>query len=220
MIPFLRTLAMFSLLPLTTLSAKLVFEDESLSYTATFDQEQTLAIFKFTNQGDQAVEILDMKASCGCTVPALSRRVYRPGESGEVRVTFKHSGRQGQTDNRIVVTTNEEEGRQYFLKLTVNIPRLMAVRPRLLFWRSSEQERLATKNFVVETLADQTIASIQVEQTNADFTMDTVETVPGRTFTISVAPPSMPGPHQSRVTVRVTFNNGLQKSLYTVLRVQ
>ena len=93
MIPFLRTLAMFSLLPLTTLSAKLVFEDESLSYTATFDQEQTLAIFKFTNQGDQAVEILDMKASCGCTVPALSRRVYRPGESGEVRVTFKHSGR-------------------------------------------------------------------------------------------------------------------------------
>jgi hypothetical protein len=40
--------------------------------------------FAFVNQGPGAVEITDLHPGCGCLKPALEKRVYAAGESGEV----------------------------------------------------------------------------------------------------------------------------------------
>jgi hypothetical protein len=40
--------------------------------------------FAFANQGPGPVEITDLKASCGCMTPRLSRRIFQSGEQGEL----------------------------------------------------------------------------------------------------------------------------------------
>jgi hypothetical protein len=40
--------------------------------------------FAFLNDGKTAVEILDLRTSCGCVKPKLDRRAYAPSESGEI----------------------------------------------------------------------------------------------------------------------------------------
>lgn len=38
--------------------------------------------FEFVNEGPEAVEVTEARASCGCMTPRLSQRVYPPGEHG------------------------------------------------------------------------------------------------------------------------------------------
>ncbi|MHB1425294.1 MAG: DUF1573 domain-containing protein [Gemmataceae bacterium] len=40
--------------------------------------------FVFTNRGSEAVEITDVRPSCGCLAPKLEKRCLQPGESGEL----------------------------------------------------------------------------------------------------------------------------------------
>jgi hypothetical protein len=40
--------------------------------------------FPFTNRGPGVVEITSLRASCGCMTPRLDRRIYQPGEQGEL----------------------------------------------------------------------------------------------------------------------------------------
>lgn len=42
--------------------------------------------FTFTNAGAEPLTITDVRSSCGCLVPALAKRVYEPGERGELTV--------------------------------------------------------------------------------------------------------------------------------------
>ena len=42
--------------------------------------------FKFTNTGDEILNIGRIKATCGCTVPKLSKNNFAPGETGTVKI--------------------------------------------------------------------------------------------------------------------------------------
>ena len=42
--------------------------------------------FTFTNSGTEPLTINDVRSSCGCLVPALAKRIYDPGERGELSV--------------------------------------------------------------------------------------------------------------------------------------
>ena len=47
--------------------------------------------FEFTNNGDQAVRILEAKGSCGCTVVDYNKDEILPGESATIAANFKSS---------------------------------------------------------------------------------------------------------------------------------
>lgn len=40
--------------------------------------------FSFTNGGNTAVEVTDLRTGCGCVRPKLEKRAYAPGETGEI----------------------------------------------------------------------------------------------------------------------------------------
>ena len=46
--------------------------------------------FTFTNISDKPVVIHNVVSSCGCTVPKWTKAPVKPGESGEIEVTFKN----------------------------------------------------------------------------------------------------------------------------------
>ena len=71
--------------------------------------------FKFTNTGKSDLLITDAKGSCGCTVPEFPRTPIKPGESGEMKVTFSSAGRNGMQSKTVDITTNTATGHQQLL---------------------------------------------------------------------------------------------------------
>lgn len=50
-------------------------------------------VLGFRNTGDEPLQIVKIFSDCGCTVPSYSSYPVAPGESGEIKVKFRSSGR-------------------------------------------------------------------------------------------------------------------------------
>ena len=67
---------------------------------------QTCA-FKFTNVGTAPLIINQAIGSCGCTIPTYTKTPIRPGEKGEIKVTYKGKGLYpGHFKKSITIRTN------------------------------------------------------------------------------------------------------------------
>jgi hypothetical protein len=73
-----------------------------------FDTGPVETTFTFTNRGIGMLRINNVHGSCGCTVPALTKNEYAPGESGTIRVSFNPHGRKGPQQTTVTITTNQE----------------------------------------------------------------------------------------------------------------
>lgn len=63
--------------------------------------------FEFTNTGDSNLILVNVQASCGCTVPSWPRQPIKPGEKGKITVVYNSARRAGETFHQsITVTTN------------------------------------------------------------------------------------------------------------------
>ncbi|MEM8834437.1 MAG: DUF1573 domain-containing protein [Planctomycetota bacterium] len=73
--------------------------------------------FTFTNTGDEAVYIYRTRTSCGCTVAALEKNEYMPGESGKIIARFSPKGTSRQSKS-VFVMTNAVGQEQLELKVS------------------------------------------------------------------------------------------------------
>lgn len=65
--------------------------------------------FTFTNVGDKDLVINQAMASCGCTVPEYTKKPVKPGEKGEIKVTYNGTGKfPGHFKKSITVMSNSE----------------------------------------------------------------------------------------------------------------
>lgn len=67
------------------------------------------ATFKFVNDGDKPVSILDARANCGCTVPEFTRQAIAPGDTGMVRATYLANGRPGRFEKKVSIRFSGRE---------------------------------------------------------------------------------------------------------------
>ena len=64
-------------------------------------------IFEFTNIGTMPLVINQAIASCGCTVPEYPKAPIKPGEKGQIKVTYNGAGKfPGHFKKSITVRTN------------------------------------------------------------------------------------------------------------------
>lgn len=49
--------------------------------------------FTYTNVGEQPLVVNQAIASCGCTVPEYTKTPVKPGETGEIKVTYNGAGK-------------------------------------------------------------------------------------------------------------------------------
>lgn len=67
-------------------------------------------VFKFTNVGTAPLIINQAIASCGCTVPTYTKEPVKPGESGQIEVTYNGKGKfPGRFSKNITVRSNAKE---------------------------------------------------------------------------------------------------------------
>lgn len=65
-------------------------------------------IFTFINRGNSPVWVREVRSLCFCAVPEFPRRPVLPGQTGEIKVTFKPKGHPGKFNKRIIVVTTEQ----------------------------------------------------------------------------------------------------------------
>jgi len=86
------------------------------------------AKFEFTNVGDSPLLITRATATCGCTTPEHPKKPLRPGEKGEIVVTYHAKGRPGPFDKSIYVFSNDSKNEKVLLTITGNVISATGVR--------------------------------------------------------------------------------------------
>ena len=92
-------------------SADIKFDKMSHNFgTFSEDSPKVTCTFRFTNTGDKLLVIHQAIASCGCTVPQYSKEPIKPGESGEIVVTYDGTGKfPGHFKKSITLRTNAKK---------------------------------------------------------------------------------------------------------------
>ena len=82
------------------------FEKETHDFGKIKAGDKVTYAFKFTNTGKSPLIIKDAVATCGCTKPEWPNTPIKPGEEGEIKVTFNSVGKMGLQDKQITITAN------------------------------------------------------------------------------------------------------------------
>jgi len=91
--------------------------------------------FTFSNKGNAPLIIKDMKTSCMCTASNSAKRVYAPGETGEIEVTYATRApavrmtEPKSKEREIVVYSNDPQNPKIPLTVRASVVDLISVEP-------------------------------------------------------------------------------------------
>ena len=205
-------------------SAKLEFENSRIVHEANLDETEYTAIFAFTNRGNKAVTVKEVHSSCGCTTALPSKRVFEPGESGEISATFDYGQREGKQIKSIRVETDQEEESRIVLTLEVNIPSVMEVSPSVVMWNRSVDSEFKAKEVIIESHLDEPIEITEVIGSSDLFIQEVKVIEEGKKFALAVTPQNIPtdkkGILRGTFVIKTNFANPSKGTLkiYAIVR--
>lgn len=186
------TLLVVASLAAPSLHAGLTWEQREIKSAAKPNETEATTRFKFTNKGVKPLTIFSTNTSCGCTVAALQKKQFNPGESGEIAVTFKFGSRTGQLTETVMVRTDDENS-DTELKFTVNVPRLFSLTPPFLFWRVDEP--LKPKQAIFKIECDASAGMLTVVSSDLRMKVHAEPVTAGKEYKLTVTPdPAISGP--------------------------
>jgi hypothetical protein len=199
----------FWLLTTIPATAQLTFEFREQTFRKKSADEKVEVTFPFKNATDGVIEIKSVTSSCGCTTPALQKKSYKPGESGEIRATFKFGHRMGRQVKYITVAYGRPENvPNDRLKLEVTIVAPVLVRPRLVFWKRNSEP--VTRKISLELDPDLDLENVEVSSSNADFRTELSETKDGH-YELSVTPDTTTGKQSALIKIEASTADGQVK---------
>lgn len=93
-------------LPAAAQQGEVIFEKTDHDFGTIEEGTQATHTFTFRNEGDDAVRITAVEASCGCTTPEWTREPIAPGETGAITAVYDSEGRPGSFRRSIHVETD------------------------------------------------------------------------------------------------------------------
>lgn len=84
----------------------LTFDNLVYDFGRVIKGEKLTYAFKFKNTGKSNLIISSARASCGCTTTNPPKAPVRPGESGEIVVSFDSKSQNGEINKMVVVSAN------------------------------------------------------------------------------------------------------------------
>ncbi|GHC06601.1 DUF1573 domain-containing protein [Cerasicoccus arenae] len=194
------------------LSAKLIFSVTSISDKAELGAEKYPFTFAFKNDGDQSVEITRVKTSCGCTTAELDKKIYKPGEIGEIKGVFNIGKRQGVQKKTVTVFTNNLGQPEIKLGLDVTVPKLLEIKPGLLVWHLDSSPDPKTIQ-ILPGDASVDISSIKCESDAFAVQLMPMEDV-ARGYEILVAPSNMDETQRAVIKIFASIEGSEPKTYF------
>lgn len=112
---------------------EITFEIKDVDFGSIMNTDVQHQVFKFKNTGGGPLKILNVTASCGCTLPKLDgeKRDYMPGDTGTITVDFNPKSKMGAAHSTITVTTNDPARPSITLNLSAVVKKLVFTEPAL-----------------------------------------------------------------------------------------
>lgn len=107
--------ALFSILLLVRVSTisfaegtpRISFTQESYDFGNVLQGKVVESTFTFENRGIADLLIKEVTTSCGCTAALVSSNVIKPGETGQIKVSYDSQGRAGKVSRTITIVSND-----------------------------------------------------------------------------------------------------------------
>lgn len=110
----------------------LTFDGETKNFGNINDDKPVSHEFKFTNTGKSKLTIASTNGSCGCTVPALAKREYEPGESGVITVQYNPHNRRGKQHTTVTVVSNDPVRASVVLNIESTVIPMVQIDPPIV----------------------------------------------------------------------------------------
>jgi len=106
------------------------FEKTIYDFGNIWISESAQCKFKFKNTGGSDLEIGKINATCGCTVPRLDKKVYKPGEEGSLSIKYSGQSRPGRITKSINVFSNDKNNSVVKLTIKAKIVHMVEFEPK------------------------------------------------------------------------------------------
>lgn len=175
------------------------------------DTTQVTYVFKFKNNTDKNVTILRAHGSCGCTVPDLPKKSFKPGESGEMPVTFNPANRKGPNPKAVTIEYSEPAGTpQTVVTINANVQPLVMIEPQKMYLQEIDSKMGTTAVITVSgRKSDFAVTSVEKQTEALDVQIGTATDVEidGETFrqvpvTVAVKPGTPIGEIQTELIIK------------------
>ncbi len=111
-------------------SPEIFFENPHFDFGKAYKGDKVEHVYKFANRGKATLEIIKVKPSCGCTAAVLSNKTVLPGETGEIKATFKTVSYNGKVKKTISVLSNDPNTPNHKLTISGEVIEEISFKPK------------------------------------------------------------------------------------------
>jgi len=197
--------------------AELEWETDHVSINAEMGQDKVVAKYPFTVLGEQAVKISQVRASCGCTATKLDKDTYEPGESSEIEAVFTIGNRQGKQVKKIFVHLNDATSPTYTLTLEVDIPELLKIEPRFVYWGVNDE--LESKIIKLSVPHEEKVLVRQVRCMNNQIKVDLKTIEDGKEYEVIITPMDLKKSMYSAIYIDAVLPKGESRTFTISARI-
>jgi hypothetical protein len=198
--------------------AQLTFDStENISSSIKPHQKSFKTSFTFKNTGKKSITIKKIQSSCDCTIPALKKRIYNPGESGQIDAELNFGTKKGKLVKKIYVHTTGDETKIYPLSFGAVIPESLKITPRFLRW--SHGAASASKNISIKVMETDPVTITKVTCSDSKWQVVLITEKEGRDYRIKVTPPDTTRAKRAVITIQTDYPKDKPQTFRATARV-
>jgi hypothetical protein len=153
--------------------------------------------FPFENRGKADLEIKKVRPSCGCTAGELNKKILKPGEKGEIKITFNSDRFHGPQKKSVKLETNAVRAPVSVITFTALVRRVWSFEPSYLKFALNKDGAATLEKeilFKITNLHDRPLGYVNLRASLPEIRFDRafpatgLEIGPGKTFACAVRP--------------------------------
>ncbi len=198
------------------LAAKLVWEEQELTFEAKLGQVEIPILFNCKNMGDRSIRFTSLSSPCQCLEIQLDTKDVAPGESRVIPVVFHSGHRQG--EQRFTFKVYSDDGvNQEAHALTVSgaIPEMLTIDPPVLVWNA--REGIEPREFTVKLAEGLPFEVKEIYSMDENFLTSSVHE--DQMTTVSVHPQKGSVRRLARAAIVVETAEKKRKTFYVLMRI-
>jgi hypothetical protein len=154
-------------------------------------------VFFYENRGGVVLKILKVTSSCGCTTGRPSKKELKPGEKGELKITFDSAKFHGRQHKSVTMNTNDSENPFVKFTFTADVKRVWSFEPSYIKFTATKDGRDTQEKVIelkIKNLHDVPINYINLETGmqmltfNKTFPVTHAGIKPGSVFSCNITP--------------------------------
>ena len=109
---------------------KIEVENPVLDFGKTGPSKKHKGQYKFKNIGTATLKIKEVKPTCGCQIVKLTKKIYEPGESGTINLTFTSPSHEGSVSKYLYIISNDPENPRFELTVKATVELVIITEPK------------------------------------------------------------------------------------------